>query len=262
MTGRLLAGVATAGAAGALLSGCGAGQTASASGGGDSTQTASATTRSADPPKSATARRGPSRAQALAFVRAVNLSVGDLPEASVYKWRAPASTAAERREENTCEKGSERARLLAAAASPKLRRGQELEIEDIGSEAGVLSSESPIAHDFALARSRSLRECLARVLTHNLDDRPIREARWGHVTVSRLAVDAPGAGDTAGVRVVAILSIPFSEISVPVYVDFLTFSVGPGVVTLTAASATQPVPATTEQELVSLLLERAKAQPL
>jgi hypothetical protein len=257
----LLAGVATAGAACALLSGCGAGQTASASGG-PPAGAASTAARRVDSSKRATALLRPSRAQALAFVHAVNLSAADLPEASVYKWHAPPSTAAERREYGACEKGEERDKKLAGALSPKLKRGKELEIEEIASSAAVLSGERQIAHDFALLESRAVRECAARVMAHNLNDGRIRQARWGHVTISKFPVHAPGATDTVGIRVVAILNFPFSEISVPIYVDFMGFSVGPGVVGLTAASATQPVPATTEQELLSLLLARAKAQPL
>jgi hypothetical protein len=61
---------------------------------------------------------------------------------------------------------------------------------------------------------------------------------------------------------VATLNIPFNEVSVPIYVDVLGFAIGRAEVALTAMSVTQPVPASTEQELLTLLLARARAHPL
>jgi hypothetical protein len=260
MTARWLAGVATAGAASALLCGCGAGQTASASGGGGSTQTSSAATRRAHSSKSATAPRRPSRAQALAFVREVNLSVGDLPEASVEAKRSRGVSAVERLEERRC--GLDQGAKLVQGSSPRLKRGKEPEVERISSSVEVMRSERTVASEFASVASPALRKCLARVLTRNLQDKSISDARWGRVTVSKLAVRAPGASRTAGLRITVVLNLPLDEVSVPVYSDEMAFAVGPAEVTLSAFSATQPVPATTEQELVSLLLARAQAQPL
>jgi hypothetical protein len=262
MTVGSLASVAVACGACALLSGCGGGQTASASGGGGATQAVSAATRRADSSKSSTAPRRPSRAQALAFVRAVNLSVGDLPEASVEAKRSPRDDAAERLEERRCEKGLHQGGKLVEGSSPRLKRGKELEVERISSTVEVMRSERTIASEFSAVASPALRKCLARVLTRNLQDKPVREARWGRVTVSKLPVRAPGASDTAGLRITVVLNIPFNEVSVPMYFDVMGFAVGPAEVTLSAFSVTQPVPATTEQELLTLLLARAKAQPL
>jgi hypothetical protein len=193
----------------------------------------------------------------------VNLSASDIPGASVEAKRAHTSDARERREYRVCEgffpKPGDK---LAEASSPKLRRGQELEIEQIRSSVTVLSDERAVARQFALLATPGLRKCAARALTRNLDDRPIGEARWGRVTVSRLPVHAPGTSATIGIRVLATLNLPFSEVSVPIYFDVLGFATGPAEVALTATSATQPVPATTEQELLALLLARARAHPL
>jgi hypothetical protein len=262
MTAGLLANAATAGAACALLSACGSGQAASTRASGSSTHAAAAAARSADPPRSASARRRPSRAQALAFVRAVNLSVGDVPEASVETKRSAHEDAAEHREERGCEKGVRQGAKLVEGSSPKLKRGKELEVEQITSSVEVMRSERTIAGEFASVASPALRECFARVVTRNLQDKPLSRARWGRVTVSKLAVDAPGASDTAGLRITVVLNLPYSEVSVPMYFDVMAFAVRPAEVTLSTFSLTQPVPATTEQELVSLLLARAKAQPL
>jgi hypothetical protein len=206
----------------------------------------------------------PSRSQALAFARAVNLSVGDIPEASIETKPSRKSDAKERREFQACERfvGWRQARTIAEASSPKLKRGQELEIELIRSSVAVVSNEQTVDRQFAFLASPAVRTCAARALTRNLDDKPLRNAHWARVTVSKLPVKAPGATATLGIRVEAMLDIAFSEVTVPIYVDELGFAIGRAEVGLLAASATQPVPASTEQELVALLLARAKAHSL
>jgi hypothetical protein len=210
------------------------------------------------------AARPPSRAQALVFARAVNLSAGDIPGTSVEAKHRPAETAGERREERACEMraGWGHQHTLAEVSSPKLKRGQELEIERITSTVSVLRDESAVSRQFALLASPAARKCAARVLTRNLDDRSIRDARWGHVTVSKLPIDAPETTASVGIRIVAELEIPFNEVSIPIYVDLLGFAIGRAEIGLSAISATQPVPTSTEHELVALLLARARAHPL
>jgi hypothetical protein len=161
-----------------------------------------------------------------------------------------------------CEKSFPHNHPLAQASSPKLRRGAELEIERITSSVQVLRSEGEVARQFALLGMPALRECAARALTESLQDKPIRQASWGRVKLSKLPVHAPGTSATIGIRILATLNLPFSEVTVPIYVDVLGFAIGRVEVALTAISVTQPVPANTEQELLGLLLARAKATPL
>jgi hypothetical protein len=246
----------------ALLSGCGGA-------GASSTGTAATSTRTgtvsvAGSQGGSTADVGasaPSRAQALAFAHAVNLTAGDVPETSVQTRRSRGSDATERREYAACGRGLEGPKI-AKASSPKLTRGRELEVEQFSSTVEVMRSERTVASEFSLVTSPALRKCFAHVLARNLDDKAIGEARWGRVSVSRLAVHAPGATESAGLRIMVVLDVPFSEITVPVYFDVLGFAIGRVEVGVSAVSATQPVPAATEQELVSLLLARAKSTPL
>jgi hypothetical protein len=220
------------------------------------------TSATANSSTSSTALRVPSRAQALAFARAVNLSAQDLPGASVEAKTARSSDADEQRESRACEGSLEQSHKLVEASSPKLRRGRELEIEQIRSSVTVLSDERAVARQFALLASPALRECAARALTRSLADKTVKQARWGRVRISRLPVNAPGMSATIGIRILATLNFPFSEVSVPIYVDVLGFATGPAEVALSAMSVTQPVPARTEQELLALLLARARAHPL
>jgi hypothetical protein len=247
-----------------LLGACGGGQQHATSGTADVAQGVSHQAVDSVGSASDATAAAPSRTQALAFAHAVNLNVGDIPEASVEKKHAAAATASERRESQACERGIgwRNPHTIAEASSPKLRRGQELEIERITSSVAVLSSERAVARQFALLASPALRECTARILARNLDDKSIRNARWGRVSVSRLPVHAAGTSATVGIRIVANLELTFSEVSVPIYVDVLGFAIGRAEVALTAMSATQPVPATTERELLSLLLARSRSHSL
>lgn len=244
-----------------VLSACGSGQQDPVSRAHQSPQVTPAFVPASESATDSVAAQTPSRAQALAFARAVNLSASDIPEASVETERDETSDAREGRD---CERlvALPHVHAIAEALSPKLKRGQELEIEQLRSSVAVLSDERALAQQFAVLATPRLRECAARVWTRNLDDKPLRQARWGRVTVSQLPVYAPGSGATIGIRIMAPLRLTFSEVSVPIYVDVLGFAMGRAEVTLIAVSATQPVPATTEQELVALLLARAKAHPL
>ncbi len=259
-TVRSLTSLAAACVASALLAGCGSGQANSVSG---------ASTGSTSPPPGSLASSTvsgaplrPTRAQALAFAHAVNLDASDVPGASVQVKERRASAASERRELRHCERDFERPDTLVEATSPRLRRGRELEVEQISSSVTVLSSERAVARQFSLLASSALRKCAARALTRSLADKPVSEAHWGRVTVSKLPVRAPGTSATVGIRIVATLNFPVSEVSLPVYVDVLGFAEGPAEVALSTVSVTQPVPATTEQELLALLLTRARARPL
>jgi hypothetical protein len=186
--------------------------------------------------------------------------VSDIPEASVAKKFSPASTARERKEARECEHLVPHVRTLATSSSPRLKRGSELEVEEVASSVDVVRDQRAITPEFRALKKTGVRACLARVWTRYFSSKPIREAHWGRFSVTKLPLNAPGSSETFAIRITGALHLPYSEVAVPIYIDFLSFSVGPAEVGLTASSATQPVPAATEQELVALLLARAKSE--
>jgi hypothetical protein len=211
--------------------------------------------------------RPPSRAQALAFVHAVNLSASDIPESSLAPKLPHSSSAREKSEEHVCERLAPNDDLflthhLAEASSPRLKRGQELEAEELSSAVTVQRNERAVGRVFTALQTPRVRACLARVLTHNFSEKAVREARWGRFSISKIPISAPGATAALGLRVTGTLNFAYTEVSLPVYVDVLGFAMGPAGVLISAVSVTQPVPTVTEQELVALLLARAKAHPL
>lgn len=214
-----------------------------------------------------TATRAPSRAQALEFVHAVNLSASDIPESSIAPKLSHSSNMREKSEEHVCERLAPHADLslkhhLAEASSPRLERGQELETEEIRSGVTVVSDEHTVARAFNALQTPAIRACLARVFTHNFSEKAVREAHWGRFRITKIPISAPGTTTTIGLRVTGTLHFAYTEVSLPFYSDVLGFAIGHVGVAFTATSVTQPVPTATEQELVALLLARAKAHPL
>jgi hypothetical protein len=202
------------------------------------------------------------RAQALAFARAVNLKTADIPEGSIDHKNKAHSDPLEQQELSRCESAARWRTKLIEASSPRFTRGKELEREEISSSVTVLGGGARTAPELSRLESSHVRDCIARVLTKRFAEKSIGEAHWGRFALSRLPVQAPGADGTIGIRASTTLNFSFSEISVPIYVDVLGFSAGPVAVGLVAVSATQPVPAATEQRLLILLLERTNAHPL
>jgi hypothetical protein len=248
-----------------LLGGCGGSGAVPASGGLHQGSGSTVGTQAGSAPGgegASASRAAPTGAQARAFAGAVNLSAAEIPEAVLAPRRSRASDAQEEREFHTCEDRGIHLKPIFESSSPRLTRGRELEVEQFSSTVSVVASAGAIAHAFGVLGSASVRECLGRALTRNFSTKAVREARWGQFTLSRLPVKVPGASATLGIRATVALNIPENEVSVPIYVDMLAFAVGDGAVELTAISVTQPVPAATEQELLALLLARARAHSI
>lgn len=210
-------------------------------------------------PHTGTAELRPTRAQALAFARAVNLTSGDLPEAHAV---AHKRTRSEHVDTAQCERGLANAPEVAATRSAWLVRGSELEKEEVASSVAVRPDGADAVRSIALARNARVRECFARVLTRHYAGRRVGEARLGRISVTPLPMQAPGANAMAGLRVELTANFTLSEVTVPIYVDVFGFADGPAEVFLSTISATQPVPAPTERRLFALLLGRAEKHPL
>jgi hypothetical protein len=201
----------------------------------------------------------PTRAQAIAFGRALNLTAADVPDAKVSREKKHKSA---NLGHPRCEGSFARGPNLAEVDGPLLTRGSELETEEISSGVTVRPNAPAAARDLAWLRSGGGPQCIARALSRHFGGRTIREGRWGRFSASSLPIEAPGVSGAIGFRIATTLSFPISEVSVPIYFDIFAFLVGAAEVAMTASSATQPVPQATEQRLLSLLLARAGEHPL
>jgi hypothetical protein len=205
-------------------------------------------------PRAGAADLRPTRAQALAFARTVNLTSGDLPEAHAA---ARKRTRSEHVDTAKCERGLANAPEVAATGSPWLVRGSELEKEEIASSVAVRPDDADAMRSIALARNARVRECFARALTRHYAGRRVGEARLGPISVTPLPMQAPGMDAAAGLRAEITVNFTLSEVTLPIYVDVFGFADGPAEVFLSTISATQPVPAATEQRLFAVLAARA-----
>lgn len=197
-------------------------------------------------------------ARAEAFARAVELTSSDV----VGGRGEPRTRTPEQEEREAAECGGRATRVIGGGRSPDFVRGAGLDRESISSSVEVLPSASDARGDLAYSNSRKGILCYARVLRNSLRSGGEESLHIGRLDVGRLQVQAPAGATSAGVRIVARLRASGSRLSVPLYVDALAFGYGPAEIDLYTTSFVQPEPVRTDQQLLTLLWERARRQRL
>jgi hypothetical protein len=229
------------------LSGCsGKGQTAR-TGAGAAKHASSAPSKTASP----------TRARALAFARAVNLSAADVPGLRVAakpQHRSPADRHTER-ELARCV-GLSGAGQLFEAASPDFEHSAGISHFDVSSNVAVSSSAALAAHELGQLRSVRAKGCLKRYLAALLNG-SLTNATVGPVSVQEGTPPAADAGGSVGLRIST--SITVRSIPIPFYLDILAFASRSSQVSLMSTGVPVPFPAATQQRLFLTLLARAKA---
>ncbi|HEY2398573.1 MAG TPA: hypothetical protein VGH78_06235 [Solirubrobacteraceae bacterium] len=243
-----------------IVIGCGSGQS--------SVKTAAVPSRTSAPKSAETAASlhaaRLTRARALAFAHAVNLTTADVAEARVSKKRHGHRSPPwwERRGFERCVGVPAQEHELAAVESPTLLRGHELETEWISSEVTVATSVGTASRAFQALRRPAARRCLARLVTKALSRIAIQNAHWGPAAIYALPVPVPLGNSSLGLRIALTVNVPAVEVTMPAYVDVLGFARGPAEIVLATVSLTQPVPTAVEHELVSTLAARASSHAL
>jgi hypothetical protein len=204
----------------------------------------------------------PSTAQATASARAINLTASDIAEATVSRWRPTPLPRRERAELAHCQALAAQGRELVEERSPRFVRGKDLESEEISSFVAVMPNAGPLAGELASLGSPAVRACLSLALNRHFAVPRCGCVQVGSFTVSSLRVVLPGASAPIGIRIATSLTFYANEITVPIYADVLAFGSGPAKIGLVAFSITQPEPPVTEDQLLTLLLARARANPL
>lgn len=197
-------------------------------------------------------------ARAASFSAAVSLTLSDVPGASIEQ----RSKTPRAREKEASRCGGRATSTVGGGQSPSLLRGRGLDRETLSSSVEVLSSARVVQSDLAYANSRAGLACYARVLGRSLAGEEHGRVRLLGVRVSRIHRAAAGAQAGSGVRIAARVGIAGSGVVVSLYVDALAFAYGPAEIDLYGTSFVQPVPGRTEQELLTLLRERARLHPL
>jgi hypothetical protein len=242
-----------------LLAGCGKSSLTTAAGG--SHPAASARSHSAGATRSG---ETPTRARALAFARAVNLTQADLPGFTATE-KHDSSSAKERRLEHqmlscTGLSGSGGSQSILEQSSKDFRLKRQIIDLSVSSEVSVAASAADAARGLKALRSAHIRGCFSEYLTHVLQGEHVNGATPGRVTIQSGTPPAPGTSGSFGWRVTATFIV--HSIKLPIYLDFLGFVDGPSEVTLLSSGLLQPFPAQAQQHLYTLLLARAKAHAL
>jgi hypothetical protein len=245
---------------GALAAGCGksnlvrAGEGHSASGG-------AATLRlpaRPSPPLAVAIPLKLTAARASAFAKAVDLLPVDFP-GSRRTQRGPNQENGQKEAE--CAGGGPQA--IGGGRSAKLDRGADLTSESISSSVLVLPSARAAQADLAYTDSREGLDCYAKLLRRKLAGESTSSLNIGHVVVSRLTVDSSHQSPTArGIRISSRVSGVRTRVTITLIVDAVAFDYGPAEIELYTTSFIHPVAGRTEEELLGLMLARARLSRL
>ena len=207
-----------------------------------------------------------SKAQALAFARAVNLRAADVPgfKASA-KTPAEHESAAEKRLEEKLRgclgvSGTKGVAEVAEAGSPEFKRALGPFSQTVSSSVSVATSAAGAARELKAMRAPGVPTCVAHYF-----ELILKSKKLGHVTVAPVSVaagspPAPGTSGSFGWRFRSGLGI--RGIEIPFTLDILGFIDGPAEVTFESFDLPRPLPASTEERLFTLLVQRARSHPL
>jgi hypothetical protein len=200
----------------------------------------------------------PSKAQAKAFARAVNLRTGDIPgfKTGSVSTTTP-SDAKTGAEVASCAGGVDPSRAIYDSDSPDFTQTSGIVHQDISSEVEILPSDGLVAKDLAAVKSTKGKRCLEHYFSQELAAEKIPGVSFGSISLETMKLPAAGASGSFALR----FNIPakISGTTIPYYFDFLGFTLGRAEVTLSALGFAAAVPDTDEQGLFSLLLRRAEA---
>jgi hypothetical protein len=197
-------------------------------------------------------------ARAVAFAHAVRLTSADVPGAQ----ELPPSKTPAAREREAARCGGQATPTVGGGRSADLQRGHGLERETISSSVTVLDNAHSVERDLAYAATTAGLKCYRDVLTRSLKAEADPNIKLLGVAVAPLRVSIAGAGRAEGIRIVARVGVPGPGVVLRLFVDAITLPYGPAELDLFGTSFVQPVPERTEEELLTLLHQRALTQNL
>jgi len=211
---------------------------------------------------SATPRGTPgaiSKSQALALAHAVNLTARDLPGFTVGETRESKTPREQRAESELlrCTGSVRSGEGLASVSSKHFQLKRNVVDLGVSSQVAVAQSPAVAAGELLAIRSSRIKGCFSRYLDEVFQGQSFGGAVVRPVSIQAGTPPAPGTTGSFGWRVTATLTL--RHVNVSFYMDILGFVYGPTRVTLFSSGALLPFPATIQQRLFLLLLDRAKA---
>jgi hypothetical protein len=207
-------------------------------------------------------RPAPTRTDASAFARAVNLTREDVPGFTATP-RHQAETPREKQLQaqlRACVGSVRFGGGLLEESSPDFRLKHSILDFGVSSEVAVARSAALAAGELSALRAGRVRGCFSRYLDLLLAGQRQRGAKVSPVSIATGTPPAPGADGSFGWRISASFTLERFKLSL--YVDILGFIRGPARVTLVSSGVLRPFPAAIQQQLFTLLLARATARAL
>ncbi len=206
--------------------------------------------------------KAPAAQRALAFARAVNLTSADVPgftASAKHQHDSPREKALER-QMLRCAGVAGPAKAVFAEGSKDFELKHAILDFSVSSEVSVQPGTTQADKGLSAIRGARARGCFSRYLEQSFSAQRIKGATLGPVSIQSGTPPAPGTSGSFGWRVTATFVLRGA--SIPIYLDFLGFTVGPSEVTLLSTGLLRPFPAAVQQQLFTTLLSRAKAHRL
>jgi len=217
------------------------------------------------------------KAQAVAFTRAVTLRAGDLPLATLNRSTGDAQTRELSRKARAClrQAGEVKPELaLAGRESKSFEWHLHGESAGLSSTVTVMPRVGLVARNNAVDRSRRAIHCVAEVLSSALLEAIGGRAEINAVVESRLPFPLPRVHSGFGWRIAISMMLGQHERAqlidytgqelrhIQVYFDVLGFTSGPAEVGVLAYGVPAPVPKWMEDSAIGLLYARAATHRL
>ena len=211
----------------------------------------------------------PTRAQALAFARAVNLTAADVPGFTPSAKPEHESPTERRLQQQLrgCGVGAAGGSAmqhtqptLVEASSPDFELHRGVLALSVSSEVSVSHTPAEAAAVLSAIRDPRVRACFAHYLSSLLKSERHPGASVVGVSIASGTPPAPGTTGGFGWRVTATFAIRGIHISL--YFDILGFVYGPSQVTLESSGTVRPFPAAAQEQLYEQLLTRARSHSL
>jgi len=251
-----------------LLAGCGSGESRSAA----TRSATSSATASTSTSRSLRSHPGgealPTKAQALSYIRAVNLRLSDLPagyevEPRKEEHEGPAEKALSHQFLRCLVGGAGQGvggahskENIAKGDANYQRKGRSLAAMHVGSSVSVVPSAAVAVQEMQLLNRGQASACFGEFM-RRVFGRAAPKLHIGKVTASTVA---PSGKGSFGLKLVA--QIHYNGVKIPFYFGMYGFASGRAEVMLTIFSMFAPMPAEAVHRLYALLQQRAAANSL
>jgi hypothetical protein len=206
----------------------------------------------------ATSEKKLTKGEAVALANAIALKASDVPAGYKSSPAEPESKEDEFGEQLAkCAGGAGNAHRLAKVKSPEFTREAGLHRVSMQSSVEVQETPALAQQDLRAIRSERGKTCFSQFLDKQLGGKSSSGATIGHATVTEGT--PPASSADGGFALHVSLNIEYQGIKVPTSVEILGFISGSTEVLLFGIGVEETIPASIQQHLYGVLVQRAHA---